>query len=106
MGRCSAINKYDLAKRIGDTINHKKNWVNYSVISIIEKSPKDSLAIIIDCGINDQFYVDNKKLHEKMIRLKIDHDYIERPGGHTWTYWANSIEYQLLFFIKFFRPQL
>jgi S-formylglutathione hydrolase FrmB len=99
----SSKNKYDLAKRIGDTVKYKNNWDNYSVVNLIEKYHKDSLAIIIDCGVNDQFYADNKRLHEKMLRLKIPHDYIERPGGHTWSYWANSIQYQLLFFVNHFR---
>ncbi|NNU34795.1 esterase family protein, partial [Mucilaginibacter sp. S1162] len=31
----------------------------------------------------------------------IEHDYTERPGGHTGAYWANSLSYHLLFFHKF-----
>lgn len=101
----SSKNKYDLSKRIGDTLKQKKNWENYSIINVIDKYPKDSLAIIFDCGVDDQFYADNKKLHEKMQRLNIAHDYIERPGGHSWPYWMNSIRYQLLFFRTYFdRP--
>jgi hypothetical protein len=33
---------------------------------------------------------------------KIDHDYLERPGGHNHDYWNNSIDYQVLFFMKYF----
>jgi S-formylglutathione hydrolase FrmB len=98
----SSRNKYDLSKRIGDTLKNKKNWDDYSLINRVDKFPKDSLAIIFDCGVDDQFYNDNKKLHEKMVQLKIAHDYSERPGGHTWNYWANSIKYQLLFFRSYF----
>jgi S-formylglutathione hydrolase FrmB len=98
----SSIFKFDLSKRIGDTIHHAKNWDTYSVINIIEKKPEDSLAIIFDCGINDFFSPDNKRLHEKMLKLKIAHDYIERPGNHSWPYWANAIQYQLLFFRTYF----
>lgn len=32
-----------------------------------------------------------------MVRLKIPHEYIERPGKHDWAYWRNAVEYQLLF---------
>ena len=28
---------------------------------------------------------------------------ITRPGGHTGQYWNNSIDYQILFFDKFFK---
>jgi len=99
----SAGNKYELSKRIGDTIQNADNWKKYSVINLVEKYPRDSLAIIIDCGTGDQFYLINRQLHEKMLQLKIPHDYTERPGKHEWPYWKNSIQYHLLFFKNYFR---
>jgi S-formylglutathione hydrolase FrmB len=98
----SSKNKYDIQKRIGDTIKYADNWTNYSVKKVVEQYPKDSLAIIMDCGLSDAFFKDNRSLHEKMLALKIPHDYIERPGKHEWPYWRNSIEYHLLFFNKYF----
>jgi S-formylglutathione hydrolase FrmB len=95
-------NKFDIIKRIGDTISNAGNWKSYSMVNIIEKYPADSLAIIIDCGTEDFFYAINHDLHEKMLCLKIPHDYIERPGKHDWNYWANAIKYQLLFFSNYF----
>ena len=99
----SSRNKFDVIKRIGDTIAYADNWKKYSVVNVIEKYPKDSLAIIIDCGTEDFFYDINHLLHEKMLRLKIPHDYIERPGKHDWNYWANAVKYQLLFFKDYFK---
>lgn len=95
-------NKFDIIKRIGDTISHAENWKNYSIMQVVEKKLKDSLAIIIDCGTNDIFYTSNHLLHEKMLQLKIPHDYTERPGKHEWAYWRNSIQYHLLFFGNYF----
>jgi enterochelin esterase-like enzyme len=37
-----------------------------------------------------------------MMRLKIPHDYIERPGAHNWDYWRRAVRYQLLFFKEYF----
>lgn len=102
MNLYSSRKKYDIAKRIGDTIQYASNWKNYSIIALIENKPKDSLAIIFDCGVDDPFFADNKQLHEKMLRLKIAHDYIERPGNHNWEYWANSLPYQLFYFKNHF----
>jgi len=99
-------NKFDVSKRIGDTINYAQNWKNYSVINLIEQKPLYDLSIIIDCGTEDFFYNNNKDLHQKMMALKIKHDYIERPGKHDWNYWTNAIEYQLYFFKKFFEEKL
>lgn len=93
---------WEISKRIGDSAHYADNWKNYSVITIIEQKPKDSLAIIFDCGTDDFFYTVNKALHQKMLQLKIPHDYIERPGKHDWDYWQNAVAYQLLFFRKYF----
>lgn len=94
--------KFDVAKRIGDTAHYADNWKNYSVLWVVEKYPKTRQRIIFDCGTDDFFYNDNKALHVKMLQLQIPHDYIERPGKHDWNYWSNAIQYQLLFFYKFF----
>ncbi|MEI7896875.1 MAG: alpha/beta hydrolase family protein [bacterium] len=94
--------EWDIAKRIGDIKTHPGNWQNMSVTGMINKPFSTPLSIMIDCGTDDFFYQVNHQLHAKMIQLKIPHDYVERPGRHTWAYWANAIEYQLLFFRKYF----
>nr|WP_315203468.1 hypothetical protein [uncultured Flavobacterium sp.] len=38
-----------------------------------------------------------------MVYSKVSHDYIERPGAHTWEYWDNALPYQVLFFSKVFK---
>ncbi|MER3498566.1 MAG: XynC protein [Chitinophagaceae bacterium] len=96
-------NKFDLMKRLGDTIQHAANWKNYSVLQVVEANRSSSLKIIFDCGLDDFFYHSNKQLHEKMLQLHIAHDYTERPGNHSWDYWMNSIQYHLLFFKNYFR---
>ena len=95
-------NSFDILKRLGDTIRHAENWKKYSVRDVVDFYPKDSVSIIFDCGLDDFFYPTNYLLHAKMVQLNIPHEYIERPGKHDWEYWANAIEYQLLFFRKFF----
>lgn len=93
---------WQLVQKIGDTLNYADNWKKYSVINIIENYPKDSVAIIIDCGTEDFFFTVNHTLHEKMLKLKIPHEYIERPGKHDWAYWRNAVQFQLLYFKNYF----
>jgi S-formylglutathione hydrolase FrmB len=57
---------------------------------------------MIDCGVDDFFLDVNRALHARLLQLNINHDYIERPGAHDHPYWNNSIDYQILFFKKFF----
>ena len=97
--------KYDLYKRIGDTTNMEA-WKKYSMVNIAETAKNDSLSIIFDCGIKDQFFKSNKELHEKLLKAGIAHDYIERPGNHSWSYWTNSLPYHLLFFKRHFDAKL
>ena len=93
---------WQLSQKLGDTILKADNWKNYSVINVVEHFKNDSSKIIIDCGTEDFFYNVNKALHEKMLKLKIAHDYIERPGRHDWNYWTNAVKYQLMFFRNYF----
>ncbi|HSU27166.1 MAG TPA: alpha/beta hydrolase family protein [Chitinophagaceae bacterium] len=102
----SSHTKYDIVKRIGDTLTYADNWINYSIVNVVSHYPKDSLAIMIDCGVGDVFIAANRELHEKMLQLKIPHDYTERPGKHEWAYWRNWIQYQLLFFRNYFNTHL
>jgi S-formylglutathione hydrolase FrmB len=94
---------YDINKRLGDTITNLKYYNDWSVMKVMESyKPKDSLAIIMDCGLQDFIYFMSKAAHEKLVKLGIAHDYIERPGKHDWPYWSNAVRYQLVFFRTFF----
>lgn len=96
---------WNLQKVIGDTVTHATDWNNLTVTNVIENKPVQPLAIMIDCGTDDFFYAVNRTLHEKMLTLKIAHDYIERPGKHDWNYWRNAVKYQLLFFKEYFNSK-
>jgi len=96
-------NRYEISGRIGDTLLQAGNWQKFSVINIIENETNRGLKLFIDCGDRDIFIDGNRRLHQKMQRLKIPHTYIERPGEHNWDYWRNAIPYQLLFFQRFFQ---
>jgi S-formylglutathione hydrolase FrmB len=95
-------NRFDIIKRIGDTILQAANWHNFTVLNVVENYTSTNLKIIFDCGVNDFFIEGNRRLHQKMLQLKIPHEYIERPGVHNWDYWKNSVDVQLYFFYKFF----
>lgn len=95
---------YSVDKRLGDTTN-KQRYIDHSIMKEMERYPKDSIAIIMDCGTEDFIVEMSRMAHQKMLSLKIPHDYIERPGKHDWKYWANAIQYQLLFFRNYFDKQ-
>ncbi|MEO5638551.1 MAG: alpha/beta hydrolase family protein [Chitinophagaceae bacterium] len=86
----------------GDSTVYTANLQKNSVINVVDSLKNRELKITIDCGIYDFLIVPNRNLHQKLLKLRIEHDYAERPGIHNATYWRNSIDYQLLFFKKFF----
>ena len=96
---------WDLAKRLGDRDLFPENWEKNTVLYQLYLIKNDKLSIIIDCGVNDFFIGVNRQLHEKMLYFNIKHDYIERPGEHTWEYWNNALQYQVLYFDNFFKKE-
>ncbi|MEO8823932.1 MAG: alpha/beta hydrolase family protein [Ginsengibacter sp.] len=96
---------WDLSKRLGSYKDHPENWEKNSVINLVYLLTPRSIAITFDCGTDDFFYGVNKELHEKLLERNIPHDFTVRPGAHTWSYWSNSIQYQMVFFNNYFHPQ-
>ena len=94
--------KWDLKKRLGSIDDFAENWEKNTVTNMLDLIRNHKLKLIIDCGVDDFFIEVNRNLHQKMVALKIDHDYIERPGAHNDEYWSNSLQFQFLFFSKFF----
>ena len=94
--------RWDIDKRLGPYNQYPERWEANSVINLTYLLKPDSLAIAFECGSDDFFYQVNKNLHEKLLERNIPHDFTVRPGGHSWDYWGNAINYQLLFFSRFF----
>ncbi len=97
---------WDLSKRLGDSICCYENWQKNTVMNLVDGLKNGELAMIFDCGTEDFFLEVNRRFNKKLLDMKIAHDYIERPGGHNSKYWQNSIDYQLLFFNKFFTEKI
>lgn len=95
-------NNWDMKKLLGTYAANNKIWDEHTVVTQLDKIEPNSLAIIFDCGKDDFFYQVNEELHKQMLYRNIPHDYIVRPGAHTHEYWNNALDYQLLFFNKFF----
>lgn len=96
-------NNWEMARQLGEKSANESVWDQHTVMTQADSLKNGELALIIDCGYDDFFFEVNEKLHQKLLDRKIAHDYLTRPGAHNATYWNNSIDYQLLFFSKFFR---
>lgn len=93
---------WEMYKQLGEMADNKESWDEHTVINQLDKISNGDLAIIVDCGESDFFLNVNKDLHERLLARGIHHDFTTRPGEHNGQYWNNSIDYQILFFSKFF----
>lgn len=99
---CQFPLKWKIKERLGIFEENKESWKELSVQGIVENLESTNQRIIFDCGVDDFMYQVNEALHKTMVEKKIAHDYISRPGNHSWKYWCNSIDYQMMFFSKGF----
>ena len=95
-------NNWNMSEWLGKESENQEVWEKHTVINLVEHLKNDELALIFDCGYSDFFFEVNNNFHEKLLKYKIDHDFIVRPGAHNGDYWRNSIDYQIVFFNKFF----
>jgi putative tributyrin esterase len=84
----------------GDKSNDIKMYEQHAVLNMVDKIKANKLPLIIDCGVDDFLIEPNRELHRRLVYNKVEHDYTERPGAHTWEYWENALPYHALFFNK------
>jgi len=94
--------KWGISKDLGEETDHAENWAQNSVVNLVEKLKNDQVWIQFDCGTSDFFIDVNRATHKKLLELKINHDYTERPGEHNDDYWRSAVDVQLFNFRKFF----
>lgn len=89
--------KENFQRLVGDTSNAAL-YNAVSVVNMADGMKRNNLRLIIDCGVDDFLIEPNRELHRRLLYNNTPHDYTERPGGHTWNYWQNSLPYHVLFF--------
>lgn len=93
---------YNIEKSLGEYNQHQKDWEEHTVNYNVSSLKNNELKLMIDCGVDDPLLEVNRVLHQKLITLKIAHDYVERPGAHDTAYWSKASAFQLLFLHNYF----
>jgi enterochelin esterase-like enzyme len=78
----------------------KAYFENHNAISLVESMPAEEVKSVrwfIDCGDDDFLYEGNSLIHIAMRKKDIPHEYRVRNGGHSWTYWRESLPVVLEF---------
>ena len=69
-------------------------FARHSALELIKAMPDDQKKAVrwyIDCGDDDFLYEGNSLVHIAMKKKEIPHKFRVRDGGHTWTYWRESL---------------
>jgi len=75
-------------------------YEHHNVLSLINKITEKQIKAVrwfIDCGDDDFLYEGNSLAHIAMRKKEIPHEFRIRDGGHTWTYWRESLPVVLEF---------
>lgn len=71
-----------------------------NALELIANMPEDQKKAVrwyIDCGDDDFLFEGNALAHISMRKNNISHEFRVRDGGHTWTYWRESLPAVLSF---------
>lgn len=96
-------NDWDLKGVLGDPGSYWQNWEDNSVVNLLPRLKGRKMPLIIDVGTGDFFLEPNREAHKILLEMKYPHDYTERPGEHNHDYWGHAIDFQVVFFNRFFR---
>lgn len=72
----------------------REYYENHNALSMINSWPESNKTMVrwyIDCGDDDFLYEGNSLVHIAMKKNDIPHEFRIREGGHTWTYWRESL---------------
>ncbi|MEQ6121753.1 alpha/beta hydrolase-fold protein [Reichenbachiella sp. MALMAid0571] len=69
-------------------------YQRHNALSLVNDIPVDELKSVrwfIDCGDDDFLYEGNSLVHIVMRSKNVPHEYRVRNGGHSWSYWRESL---------------
>ena len=102
---CGAVG-FSGAFRYGNDLDSSEDWITENrlifgdnffgsdndVFALLNRVDRDIMpALRIDCGTEDFLIEHNRRLHNTLSSMQIDHEYVEFTGGHDWSYWDRGI---------------
>jgi S-formylglutathione hydrolase FrmB len=97
--------KAALGRKLGEYGIYPTRWREHSVVSLLDQLQGSHMVLSIFTGDDDPFTPGNRRAHQELLSLGVDHDYMELPGGHTWESWGRACKSQWSFFHNFFDSQ-
>jgi len=93
----NALKKANPALTDADITNYYNTQNVLPLLTNMPDAQKKAVNWYIDCGDDDFLYEGNALAHILMRKKEIPHEFRVRNGGHTWTYWRESLPNVLTF---------
>ncbi|HUS10058.1 MAG TPA: alpha/beta hydrolase family protein [Pyrinomonadaceae bacterium] len=63
------------------------------VLKLVREAKPESLPYFyLDCGTEDFLFSDNRQFVTLLVEKKIQHEYRQLPGTHSWQYWDSQVQ--------------
>ncbi len=98
----STLRKEGQRVMLGD-IPYDAPFSDFTAVGLTDQIKANGIALILDCGVDDFLINTNRQMHQLLLENGTPHEYIERPGAHTWPYWTEALPVHLLFFDKYLK---
>jgi S-formylglutathione hydrolase FrmB len=96
---------YDIERVLGPLEKNRKRWQEHSALSVAALPGLRNTALYLSCGTGDRAALSgNRRMHELLDSLGIDHVYEEKPGGHSPDFVRSVIGAQIGYFAKVLAP--
>ena len=69
--------------------------LTYLAEQALSRFPAERPGLILDCGLNDPLLESNTQFSNHLNFMGYSHSFINRPGHHTWPYFARSLKASL-----------
>jgi len=94
-----------IAAALGPLEANRGLWKSHSAMGLAGTFADGARGarIMIDCGVDDFAYPENREFHALLERLGVRHAYRERPGGHDWRFWTTHLAEHIDFHLESFR---
>ena len=74
-----------------EELNYYKTHSALELMNTMDVEKIKSVRWYIDCGDDDFLFEGNSLIHIAMRKREVPHEFRIRNGGHTWTYWRESL---------------
>lgn len=87
------VGQWELERVFGELEENRALWERHSVFFLMQQAEQvRNLPMQITVSLDDVLALqDNRRVHQLLNHLGMEHEYRESPGNHDWEYWVSEL---------------